>query len=401
MLGLLAALGLLLLLAGCLGGSGDEEALNSTASNASSAGLEEANAAGANGTQGLSFEGPTREKTISDSGTFALGEGAFLGGDMRGTDTREHDLTSEVPTNAPVTVNVTINYDGEASQLNGEWLLENVEVFDTHYVKNFDTNTIWMEASLARTSNGGSVVAIVQADLAGESPERQYSIEATISSYGDASLAGVPTSVPVTEDSGGFVIEARGGQPLSSVTVRDPEGTVQRLQPTAGSVSLTVSAEDPLGRYVVVPTPAGDEPGVASAPLAIQARNDSKAPSEPLEVVEVETREGSWNSVSHGGTVEWSFQQNEAPIQVGMRARPVHEVGATGLGTLDVQLSSPAGTVIEGSLGGIYLGQVEEVWLTEVGEANLVAGSYNATASLSEGASSWEVSHVVRELKLR
>lgn len=399
-LGLLAALGFLLLAAGCLGGSGDEAALNSTDVNETDAALEGTDAAGANGTQGLGFEGPTRETTISDSGTFTLGDGAFVGGAVRGTDMRQHDLTSEVPTNAPVTVNVTITYDGETSQLNGEWLLENVEVFDTHYVKSFETNTIWMEASLARTSNAGSVVAVVQADLAGESPERQYSIEATISSQGDASLAGVPTSVPVTEDSGGFVIEARGGQPLGSVAVWDPQGTMQRLEPTAGSVSLTVSSEDPLGRYVVLPTPADDEPGVASAPLTVQARNASGAPSAPLKVVEVETREGSWNSVSHGGTAEWSFRQNQAPIQAGMRARPTQPVSTTGLGTLDVQLSSPAGTVIEGSLGGFYLGPVEEIWLTDVGAPNLVAGNYNATASLSEGASSWEVSHFVRELKL-
>jgi hypothetical protein len=258
---LLAALGLVLLVAGCLGGSGTDgdQTLNET--DASDADVADPTPANETQTPRLGFATETAETTVSEEGTFTAGEGSFAGGGLRGTDTREHDLTAQVPKGVPVTVNVTISYDGEASQFDGGWQLAGVEIYDRHYVKDFATNTIWMEASLARTSNGGSVVAIVQADTTGEAPERSYQLDATIRGHGDATLPGVPTSVPVTEASRGFTVQAPAGGGPSTVSVWHPDGSVQRVETSGGQA--TVSLDEGRRSVATSPSPANPTTGTA------------------------------------------------------------------------------------------------------------------------------------------
>ena len=394
-LGLAAALALVALAAGCLGVGGDEEALDQTQAEADDPTQREA--ANASAEARLAFEAPSQTARISQTGTFTTGDGAFAGGSLRGADTREHDLTPEVPTGVPVTVNVTIEYSGETTQLNGEWLFENVEVYDTHYVKSFEQDTIWMEASLARTGNVGSVVALVQADTSGESPEQEYTLEATITAHGDATLAGVPTAVPVTETSGGFALEAAEGASLGAVNVWGPSGEREQLEPRSGVVSRPVGA-DAAGTYTVLVTPGGETTGVAASSIAVRPVNASNPPQAPLDVVPTETTQGSWNTVSSGEDVSWTFEQAQAPVQAGLVARPAGPMATTGPGSLDVQLASPAATVIESSVAGVYGGGVELSWTSELADGDLVTGTYEGQASLDEGGTDWEVAHVVREL---
>lgn len=396
---LLTAVGLVLLLAGCLGGSGPEEPLDETdVDEAENASME----AQLTQVDGLGFEGPTAVATVSENGSFGAADGAFFGGSVRGADTREHDLTPQVPTRAPVTVNVTINYTGEASQLNGELLLEDVEVYDQHYVKDVDTDTIWMEASLARTDNAGSIVAIVQADSAGEAPQRPYSLEATIRSHGETMLPGVPTEVPVSEQTGGFAVDTqRNGTDVPELLLWGPEGSILRTEAGPGPIAFPAQGDQAMGRHVVMAMPDENATGVDDQPLSVGPMNASQAAGEELAVVPIETRVGTWQAVEAGSEANWSFELDRAPVQAGMRVRPTGMVGTTGIGALEVRLASPAGGLVEESIVGTYGGQSEITWLSGVGETNVVPGSYDAAASLGDSGTSWEAAHVVRELQLR
>lgn len=394
------ALGLALLTAGCLAGSDDEAGtLNETDIDQAQpeAAAQEA-ADGETDDAHLAFEGPDAVVNVSENASFTLGDGSFAGGWLRGADTREHDLTQDVPVQAPVAINVTISYAGEISQLNSYWSLDSVEVYDTHYFKDFDTNTIWMELLVTRPSNGGSVAAIVQADLAGESPEREYSLDAEIRSHGSATLPYVPTSVPVTEASGGFAIETHGGDAIAEVLVWGPDGFVDRLEPRSGSLSVELGDGDPTGRYVVFARPSGDADRVPTTPIHVSAANESQTPDGPLRIVETQETQGDWHDVSAADETTWTFNRSSPPVQAGMLLRPSTTLGAAaGPGAFEMSLSSPAGTLVEFGSGGFLVFAGTGYWFSSFGHENLVAGTYEGQASA--GASTdWQVAHVVHEL---
>lgn len=395
----LAAAGLLLL-TGCLGGDGGERLNETDVEAAGEQATDSAGGAPGNGTAPrLAFEGPDVETNVSGSGTFTIGEGAFAGGFLRGTDTREHDLTSTVPTQAPVSINVTISYDGEASQLNAYWSIQDAEVFDSHYHKDVATNTIWMEALIARPSNGGSVVALVQADTAGASPERSYELEATITSHGDELMPLVPASIPVTEASGGFELAVPGDGALGEVLVWDAEGDfVDRLQPEGDTVDLAVGDEDPVGRYVALALPAETGQRVPATPIEVRPVNASQAPEDPLELVATQRSQGDWHGMSAGQTANWSFEREGPPLQAGIAIRPTTTIGAmAGPGAYSMTLTSPAGTVVEASSDGLLFTGGTFVWSSPYAAESLVAGTYQAEASVGAG-TPHEASHFVVEL---
>lgn len=386
------------LLAGCMGGSEDAEALNETDVDDAQAAAAAEDGQPADEAR-LGFAAPDDIEHLSESGSFGAADGSFAGGFLRGADTREHDLTPQVPVQAPVTVNVTINYTGETSQLNAYWLFEDVHVVDQHYVKNFETNTIWMEALVARSSNAGTVTAIVQADTAGEAPEREYTLDARLRSHGEATLPRVPTTVPVTETSEGFELEPVGDGELSEVLVWGPEGGFQSLDVQAGSASLTIDADDPVGDYVVFARPAEPAETVPRTPIAVRAANASQVPSQPLEIPGMELSVGEWHETMPGEPANWTFDRETPPLQAGIQARPTTPFAVTGGpdGGLQVALRSPAGTVVEGSAGFLFITSGTFTWMSPVGDEALVPGTYEAQATTSLS-TSYEATHVVLEL---
>lgn len=394
-LGLLAVVGLTLLIAGCMGGSGGED-VNETAVEAASTSVNDTPASAAGS---LSFEGPTAEQTLVESGTFAAQDGAFVGGALRDADTRSHDLTPLVPGQAPVTVNVTITYSGEASQLNGDMVYDGVEVYETHYFKNFNTNTIFMEATLAQLS-GGSVTAIVQADLTGESAERSYELTATVRSHGSQVLPRVPVSVPVTGTSGGFELSPTNGSSLPSAMVWGPDGEfVTRLTGGSQAAQLEVTGEDPTGRYVVLPGPVVEDTGGEPPTFDVSALNASQAPEDPLQVVGLQARQGDWHTVEPNGEATWTVNRPSPPARAAMIVRPASAFGVQAHPSEAIQatLTSPAGPVVEGGLAGIFFTNAEFQWISPVGQENLAPGTYEATASVGAG-TPMEAAHVFYEL---
>lgn len=392
--GLLALVGLALLTAGCFGGAGDEESLDST--DAEPSALDEELEDADNQTS-LVFEGPTVSTTIVEEGSFGAADGAFVGGNLRGADTHAYDLTPEVPDNVPVTVNVTITYSGETSQLNGELVVEGAELFHEHYFKAIDSNTIWMEATLARLGSG-DVTAIVQADSAGESAERAYTLEARIDGYGASLVPGVPTSIPVTADSGGFALEAEQDPTgLADATVWGPDGTlVEQAEASGDRLELAVEGEKASGRYVAL-VPAGEGPtGEQAATFSVEPVNASQAPAEVLEVVGLTEPElGSWQDVAPGEEATWSFERAKAPARAGIVLR---STGVVGTGSISVQLDSPAGTVLEGSTTTIAVGGGQMQWLSPVADETLVSGTYEGSASLTADSTAYEATHIVQDL---
>lgn len=394
-----AALCLLILLAGCMGGSDETEPLNETDLDAAQA--EDAVQATANSTTAdghLAYEGPDRVLNLSESGSFTVGDGSLAGGWLRGTDTREHDLTQDVPVQAPVTINVTISYSGETSQLDAYWLLEDVEVYDTHYVKDFATNTIWMEALLSRPSNAGTVAAVVRADTTGEAPEREYTLDAVIAGHGSAALPYVPTSVPVTEASGGFALETHDGDVIADALVWGPEGFHGTIEPTAGTLEVELGADDPTGRYVVLARPSGEAAGVHATPIHVRAVNASQAPEEPLALVGTQATQGDWHEVPTADQASWTFNRSSPPVQAGMLFQPTTPIGVSaGPAAFELSLQSPAGPIVELSSGGFIIWGGTGFLFSSFGHENLVEGTYQAEASAG-ASTSWEVAHVVHEL---
>lgn len=395
------ALAATVLLAGCMGGSEDADALNQTDIDdaAAEATTDAEQPAPEDDEARLGFATPANVERLNETGSFGAADGTFVGGFLRGADTREHDLTSQVPVQAPVTLNVTITYTGETSQLNAYWLFEDVHVVDQHYVKNIDANTIWMEALVARSSNAGTVTAVVQADTAGEAPEREYTLDATIRSHGEATLPRVPTTVPVTEASEGFELEPVGDGGLGDVLVWGPEDSFRTLDPQAGSASFTIGEEDPTGDYVVFARPAQEVQTVPATPIAVRSANASQAPSQPLGIPSMQLSTGDWHETMPGEPAEWTFERESPPLQAGIQARPTTPLAVTGGpdGGLQVALTSPAGTVVEGSAGFLFITSGTFTWMSPVGDEALVPGTYEAQASTSLS-TSYEATHVVVEL---
>lgn len=402
-LGLLVAVGLALLFAGCLGFSDDGEEVDTTETDAAPAAQDPGDLDESIGNAtGLSFAGPSAIFTVAENGSFMAHEGAFVGGAFTGADTRSHDLTESVPSGAPVTLNVTITYEGEYSQLNGELVLEEVEVFEDHYYKDFDTNSIYMEATLARTGSGGSVVALVQADLTGASAERSYSLEATIRSHGDAVVPRVPVSIPVTEDSGGFEIEPTSPSgSLPMMMLWGPEDYLGRLGGGTGALSVDLGPADPTGRFVAL-VPPTREPGGPAPTFEVVPVNASQAPSDDLQVVGLEETIGEWHTVDPESSATWSFNRSTAPARAGLVIRPsgTFGLGADPTGFLEGTLASPSGPVVDESQPGIgfYGGQARAEWLSGIGQENLDAGTYEATVSAGPG-TTWEATHVLHTLE--
>lgn len=387
-----------LLLAGCMGGSGDEERVNTT--EAGPTGTGQPGATEAVNATSLGFEGPTVQKTVVENGSFSAEEGAFVGGGLRGADTRTHELTQQVPQGVPVTLNVTIEYSGQYSQLNGEFVLEDVQSYRQHYFKNLNTNTIYMEATLARLGSGGTVAAIVQADTTGESPQREYTLTARIAGQGEALLPLVPVSVPVSEESGGFALEPANETtpPLPRSMVWGPDGYVGTIGGSSpGTAAVELTDERQPGRYVVLVANT-TQPGEPSPAYRVKALNASQAPEDPLKVVGLETTQGQWHAVQ-GGEATWSFNRSTPPVAVGLMMRPSGPVGASFSpdSALEGSISSPAGTVLSGSVNFGVVGNGAFQWMSPLGQENLVPGSYEATASTGQS-TPYEAAHVIVEL---
>lgn len=397
----LAAAAALLALAGCIGSGGDEAG---TASGPDQTGGQPgagpgsspgADAAGTN----LTFPGPAPDATVQESGAFAAPDGAWAGGGVRGADTRTHDLTSRVPADVPVVLNVTVSYPGDYTQVNAQLALEDVEVYQHHELKAIDKNTIWLEARLARVGGGGTVEVVVQADTTGPNPELNYSLAGTVDARPEGLVPRVPATVPAAADAGGLVLEpGDGADTVPPTKVWGPDGSWVGEVGGGTSGPVEVDADATRGRYALLVEPTGG-PGEAPPTVRVRTANATERAPGDLRVAGLEASVGSWHEMDPGGEASWSFERAAPPAAAGVVVRAAGAGGAV-VGTpeaFQVSMSSPAGEVAAGSETGIWMNYRFE-WTSTVGHANLVPGTYEVTASQSAGTPA-EAAHVLLELE--
>lgn len=396
----LVAAAALLALAGCIGSGGDEAGTAADPQQAGGppgAGPGSSPGAGAAGTN-LTFPGPAPDATVRESGTFAAPDGAWAGGGLRGADTRTHDLTSKVPTDVPVVLNVTVTYPGDYTQINADLSLSDVEVYQRHGLKAVDKNTIWLEARLARIGGGGTVEVVVQADTTGPNPELNYTVTGQIDARPEGLVPRVPATVPISSDAGGLVLEpGNGTDTVPPTKVWGPDGSWVDKVGGGTSGPVEVDADATRGRYALLVEPTGG-PGEAPPTVRVRPANSTEASPGDLGVAGLEASVGSWHGMDPGGEANWTFEASAPPAAVGVAVRASGGGGATaGFPALEATVSSPAGEVAAGSQTGIWMNYRFE-WMSTVGDANLVPGTYEVTASQSAGTPA-EAAHVLLELE--
>lgn len=388
--------------AGCLGGTGEDEARDREADQEDDKTDDKQDAPQPPfnvGEMNLTMFRFPLEKEVDavlwKNGTFEPQETGMGGGFATGEFAKEVDLGELVPPQIPTHVEVVVTIDAEHVPFVGP----------TARALPTDNGTTWYELDwvepepgrfemrgVLKRSEEGRFGVLLEAYVPGheEPPEVAYSVRAAATAFPDAVPNGVPAAVEFNANET-VVFEALGSS-RSEVLIYGPDDTLVDRLVIVGQESWRPPT-GMRGEFVVLPT-------YGSGDLRIGTEKGDGA----LRALGLEREEGPPHAVQPGDTVGWTFDVDERPLRVMLSL-----VGPDGepwvcSGPVDLALHSPRDQVLEHSLECPSPTNVpfmfDESWTLgpALGDRSLVAGSYDAsvTSDLWYG---FEVHHVVERYK--
>lgn len=373
----LAILVLSLSLTGCLGG-GDET------------GTVDDSGPAARGDQGgneLEALTPLRfgvDEPVSEvrweNGTFQVAEHSYPKGVVTSQtgeydpDRREIDVTPLIPQDVPVRLTAEVNADLGEGDLDIWFQLPQEEI----WTSDFDTpygGYSRVEMTVLHTSRE-PITLMLRYDEIDDSESFDYTLKYSVQAEPATLSPGVPTGIHVPEEATALRVEFGDEREDRSVLVWDPQDAFMgRFDPGDERVTLPVNASDSRGEYVVL-TGEGSGPARASLIGGEDGARPLRALLQEIEFGQPQQAQGD------GSEVSWTFQTDRVPLQAGIFWTS-SEVSQNTQATL----SSPAGEILGADItSDPWIGMQGFGMITDIGDAGLIAGTYEARVAFDESA---------------
>lgn len=327
------------------------------------------------------------------NGTFAPHEACFTGGCVTGQAMHAADITDIIPPNAPVNLVIDIEYTAPPGWAPMSAWVDTSETSFYSYSASFQPGEAHLDIVLTR-GDRGTVEAITQLILPSpstESPQTEYTLEATASPISQTVYAGMPVEVPL-EPGQNITAHISDGDEIA-FRVYDPDDeAIDHVEADAESTTWQVPLDRPAGAYVLANT--------WTSRLTLESENEG-----PMRALITDFTLSEPTSFEGTGTEDWSFDVREDPLWAGIYVRdtdremplgfPMSGPGATVSG-FDATLTFPDEDTTEGSWTCVIC--INSGFYTSFGppfaDPGLVAGTYEAQIS-SDGSMNYEYGHAV------
>lgn len=350
-------------------------------------------------------DGSTNHDVVVRNGSYTFLETCVPAGCFTGSFEQGLDLTEKLPVGVPAKVNVTLDYDENVgNNVNLDLETDGAEVYSLETAEDFGSNTVWLDATVVRNREDGQVLVQSQV-IYPDDGDVSYTMRAEVGAHTTFVPEGVPTAVEVPGEADGFRMGFPTTEGSFDAMVWDPSDRflghyqVGNKPGDADEVRVELGPDNPPGEYVVLLSDV--EPDVRHTHDADEPHHHHQVrigplnatPGLSLDPLEMELRFGGNKTVTSGESVEWQPRFPKAPMRAALIATPPTGV-TVNPATLDGELRSPSGTLVDIRSDGFLLGFGGYLWASDVGAEALDDGRYHASFT-NGGGTPLEVTHVV------
>ncbi|MDX1611851.1 MAG: hypothetical protein R3185_05740, partial [Candidatus Thermoplasmatota archaeon] len=367
-----ALLVLLAALTGCIGGD-QVETQGSDASPTANLSSEGATLPGTEAMPAGFLESEPLDAVRWENGSFHVTEHSYPKGMITGIageydpDRRSFDISDMVPTGVPVTLTAEVNADlGEGDV--DLWIQA-----DPGAIWSADYDTPYggysrIEVTLVYTGQA-PVEVVVRYDEIDDSESFDYTLSIRATHDPMVLPPGLPVELALPGPASTVQVEAPDADGEAAAMLFDPDDQlVERVDLSGGQATFELAEDAQAGDYVLFITESSGLSTVtvlgAEQPVSLTPTKQAIAYGEPVS--------GS------GGQASWTFEVPRAPLQAGIFWSHEGIAGdATG------SLVTPAGEALHLATAGHLTITGSYGMLSDMGEAKLVAGTYEASAGFS------------------